>query len=116
MTADSRLVLYGNSVFLAGIKAQLEHGALYDYPTALNLISIEIGCPHVIDLIREQKPRAVLFDLAMPQPDFVISLLREQPGLLLIGIDPASDEMLVLSSRPQLALSISDLVEVVNQK
>ena len=116
MAADSRVVLYGNSVFLAGIKAQLEHDTLHPYPVTLNLIAIETGSPQVIDLIREQKPRAVLFDLALPQPHFVVSLLREQPDLLFIGVDPSSNEMLVLSSRPQLALSISDLVEAVNQK
>ena len=56
MAADSRVVLYGNSVFLAGIKAQLEHDTLHPYPVTLNLIAIETGCPQVIDLIRKQNP------------------------------------------------------------
>ena len=66
-----------------------------------------------MNLIRLHQPRAVLFDLAMGQPDFVVPLLREQPDLLLIGVDPSSNEMLVLSSHPAQALSISDLVEAI---
>jgi hypothetical protein len=33
----------------------------------------------------------------------------------LIGVDPSSNEMLILSSHPQKALSVADLVEVINQ-
>ena len=109
-TADSCLVFYGNSVFLAGIKAELERRV------ALELITVETGCPDVTDLIRTRKPRAVLFDLGTGPLDYVIQLLRGQPGLLLIGVDASSNEMLVLSGHPQQALSIADLVEVINQK
>jgi hypothetical protein len=110
MTANPCLVLYGSSVFLAGIKAELESRL------ALELIMIEAGCPNVMDLIRTRKPRAVLFDLGTGTLDYVIQLLRDRPGLLLIGVDPSRDEMLVLSSHPAQALSITDLVEVIHQK
>lgn len=103
------LVLYGNSVFLAGIRTELERAA------SLELITIEAGCPDVMNLIRTRQPRAVLFDLSMPQPDFAISLLRERPGLLLIGVDPSSDEMLVLSSHPAQALTMHDLMQLILQ-
>jgi hypothetical protein len=42
--------------------------------------------------------------------------LRGQPGLLLIGVDPSSDEMLVLSSHPAQALSVVDLVKAIYQR
>jgi hypothetical protein len=45
-----------------------------------------------------------------------IAILRERPGLLLIGVDPSSDELLVLSSRPHQALSVADLVEVMQRE
>ena len=56
---------------------------------ALTLIMIEAGCQDVADLVRVHRPRAVLFDLTMPQSDFAVPLLRQQPGLLLIGVDPS---------------------------
>jgi hypothetical protein len=110
MAEDSCLVLYGNSVFLGGIKAELERN------TPLDLITVEVGSPVVTDLIRLRKPRAVLFDLSEGQPDFSVTLLHEQPGLLLIGVDPSSDDLLVLSNQPVQARSLPDLFKVIFQK
>jgi hypothetical protein len=107
MAEDACVVLYGNSVFLAGIKAELERD------TTLELLTIETGHPDALKLIRQRQPRVVLFDLGTGQLDCVVSLLRGQPGLLLIGVDPSSDEMLVLSSHPALALSMQDLMQLI---
>ena len=88
MAADSCLVLYGNSVLLAGIKAELQsHGTL-------ELITIEAGDFDASSRICALNPRAVIFDLGEAQPDFAVSLLRARPGVLLIGVDPSIDEML----------------------
>ena len=110
MITDPCLVLYGNSVFLAGIKAELQSRL------TLELITIEIGRPDVTELIRARKPRAVIFDMGTGPLDCVISLLRGQAGLLLIGVDPSSNEMLVLSGCLAQALSITDLVEIIHKK
>ncbi len=110
MAPDTCLVLYGNSVFLAGIKTGLA------CDTALDLVAIEDGYPGVTDLIRACHPRAVLFDLAVGQPEFAVALLREEPSLLLIGVDPSSDEIFILSGRPEQALTLSDLLNVIHQK
>jgi len=110
MAAPPCVVLYGNSVFLAGIRADLKGR------TQFELLTIEADCPEAADSIRACRPAAVLFDLAAAHPDFAIPLLRERSGPLLIGVDPSSDEMLVLSSHPAQALSVADLVEVIQQK
>lgn len=110
MSEDSCLVLYGNSVFLGGIKAELQHN------TAFKLITVEVGDPGVTEMIRACNPRAVLFDLSADQPDFSVTLLREQTDLLLIGVDPSSDDILVLSSQPVQALSLADLFNVIFHK
>ena len=106
MSAQFCVVLYGNSVFLAGIKAELE------LDPGIELIAVDTGSTDVMERIRYHKPRALLFDLAEGQPDFAVALLREQPSLLLIGVDPSSDELLVLSNRPAQALNLSDLIEL----
>ncbi len=110
MTAESCVVLYGNSVFLAGIKAEFQRHALPE------VITVEAGRPDAPGCICALNPRAVLFDLSAAHPDFAVSLLREQPGLLLIGVHPDSDELLVLCRHPAQAFSMSDLVEVITQK
>jgi hypothetical protein len=108
MTAKPCLVLYGNSVFLAGIKAELER----ERDLGLELLSVEAGCTDVTHLLRQCKPFAILFDLGLDQPSFMIPMLREQPGLLLIGVDPSSDELLVLSNQPVQVLTLSDLIKL----
>jgi hypothetical protein len=110
MAEASCLVLYGNSVFLAGIKSEFQR---YELP---EVITVEAGRPDAPSRICALKPRAVLFDLTAVQPDFAVSLLREQPGLLLIGVDPSSDELLVLCSHSAQALSMSDLVQIITRK
>jgi hypothetical protein len=109
MAAKPCLVLYGNSVFLAGIKAGLES----DRELGLELLSVEDGCPNVTGMLRERKPCAVLFDLGMDQPSFLIPILRELPHLLMIGVDPSRDEILVFTSHPVQALAVRDLVHLI---
>ncbi len=109
MVTSSRLVLYGNSVFLAGIRAQLEH------IPALDLITMEAAPVDMAVWVRACRPQAVLFDLAMGYPDFVVELLHEQPSLLLIGVDPNSNELLILSGQRDRAVAMEDLLRVIRR-
>lgn len=109
MTGEERVLLYGDTVFLAGLKAELQGQC------ELALVSGDEGREKLVALIRSNPPRALLFDLAAEQPDFAIALLREHPNLLLIGVDPCSDELLVLSNHPHRALHSSDLLQVIEQ-
>jgi hypothetical protein len=110
MVANSRLVVYGNSVFLAGIKAQLEHAP------ELELITMDATPPDVVDWVHACQPQVVLFDLTMGYPDFAIALLHELPGLLLIGVDPNSDELLVLACQQERAVAVADLLRVIQRE
>jgi DNA-binding NarL/FixJ family response regulator len=110
MVSSSRLIIFGNSVFLAGIKVQLEQ------VPALELITMEAAQTKVVDQMRACQPQAVIFDLAMGYPDFAVSLLHEQPGLLLIGVDPNSNELLVLSSKHKRAVAVADLLKVIQKE
>lgn len=110
MGASSHLVLYGNSMFLAGIRAELER------LTPLRIITMATGCPDAAARIASLNPHIVLFDLSADQPGFAVSLLRRRPGLLLIGVDPSTDNLMVLSCQPAEALSMPDLVEIINRK
>ena len=48
--------------------------------------------------------------------DEYIALLRERPGLMLIGVDPDSDRLLLLSGHAEQVLSVADLVQVIHQR
>lgn len=110
MGVGSHVVLYGNSMFLAGIRAELER------LTPLKLITVAADYPDAAALVASCNPLVVLFDLTADHPEFAVSLLHKHPNLLLIGVDPSSDELLVLSCHPAVALSMSDLVELINQE
>lgn len=110
MSVHSCVILCGNSVFLAGIKAELER-----HP-GMELIAVDAGSMDVIEKVRHLKPLVLLFDLAEGQPDFAFALLQEQPSLLLIGVDPSSDNLLVLSNQPTPALNLSELIELTRNR
>ena len=60
--------------------------------------------------------RVVAFDLAEIPVDLPVTLLREWPGLLLLGLDPTSDELLVLSGHPEQAVNVADLVKIISRQ
>jgi hypothetical protein len=110
MGADSCLVLYGNSVILAGIATGLQRHHPFD------IIALEPGCPDTLRHICALDPRAVLFDLAAAPPESVVALLRERPGLLLLGVDPSNDEVLVLSCRQERVVAPADLLGLIQKE
>lgn len=105
-----RVAVCDNSLYMAGIAASLKAD-----PT------LEVLCMNLDNLNSQQRLdeddlAAIVFDVSDPPVRLDITILRYQPGLLLIGVDPSRDEMLVLSSHPAEALSMADLVEVIHQK
>ena len=95
MAAPKGLVLYGDSVFLAGLKAALSRYS------ALEPITCESGRHGTCAADPSAEPAAVLFDRSAAQPDFALRLLCERPNLLVIGVDACSDEILIVSLRKE---------------
>jgi hypothetical protein len=58
-------------------------------------------------------PAVVAFDLGELPGDLAISLLRDRPELILIGVDPSSDKMLVLSGRQEQPVSAAELLQAI---
>jgi hypothetical protein len=104
-----RVAVYGNSLNMAGIVASLKVD-----PT-LEVLCINLDFPNARQCLEENDLAAIIFDLSDPPVSLDITLLRKQPGLLLIGVDPSRDEMLILSSHPAQALSMADLVGVIHR-
>jgi hypothetical protein len=105
-----RVAVYGNSLNMAGIVAGLK------VDTTLDVLCVNLDSPSVRQSLDENDLAAIVFDLSDPPVQLDITLLRDRPDLLLIGIDPSRDEMLILSSHPAQALSMADLASVIHQK
>ena len=69
--------------------------------------------PDIIDRLEADLPDVIMFDLAVDQPPFAVSLLNNHPRLLLIGVDLTSNKMLVLSGQQSRLLKVEDLVKVI---
>jgi hypothetical protein len=104
------VAVYGNSLNMAVIVASLKAD------TTLEVLCVNLDSPNAQQSLDENDLAAIVFDLSDPPLPLDFTLLRDRPGLLLIGVDPCKDEMLVLSSHPAQALSMADLVNVIHQK
>ena len=110
MEKRRRVAVYGNSLNMAGIVASLKAD------TTLEVLCVNLDSPNARQSLDENDLAAIVFDLSDLPRRLDVTLLRDRPGLLLIGVDPSRDEMLVLSSHPAQALSMADLVSVIHQK
>ena len=107
MGEQQRVVLYGNSLVLAGMGASLK-----TYP-GIELICLDVQPPAAAQELGALSPTAVIFDLGAVPPEFPFSLLRQQPDLVLIGVDAAGDKLLVLSGQQARSLTTEALVQVI---
>ncbi len=115
MKSDMRLLFYGDSIFLAGLKAEL--ATTTDEDRALHLLTLPIDAPDPLQRIHEYHPQAIFFDLGAPdQPAFAIPLLRQQPGLLLIGLHPGAADVLILSGQTATAGRLADLLAMIRRE
>jgi len=103
------VVLYGNSLLLAGVDASLRDRE------GLELVWIDATLPDAAQRLRALHPDVVVFDLAAPCPQFASSFLTEHPGLPVIGLDVNSSTVIVLSSQQYTALSANDLTQVIQE-
>ena len=107
MEERRRVVLYGDSLVLAGMGASLKA-----YP-GIELICLAAQPPAEVQQLWALRPAVVILDLGAVPPDLPVSLLREQPELLLIGVDAAGDKLLVLSGQQAHSLTTEALVQVI---
>ena len=109
MDEQIRVVLYGSSLFLAGIQ-----GSLSAEP-GLEVVHIQ---PEEANerLLREVMNASLLaFDIHEASPELMRALVKEAPHLALLALDPESDRLLVLSGQASGARTIGDLTEVIQK-
>ncbi len=104
-----KVVLCGSNLVMSTIGASLKEKPEFQVEEIKGVF------PDLLEKLESAPPDAILFDLAQGQHDFLISLLRNRPGTLLIGIDLASNKMLVLSGKQSRLLTAADLVQVMKR-
>jgi hypothetical protein len=109
MERQRRIILYGKSVIMGSVGASLRG------VPGLEIIPLAPPLPEAKDLAA-LAPDAIIFDLDAAHPDAALSMLRQRPELLLIGVDPASDKLVVVTARESRAVAVADLLEVIDRE
>jgi hypothetical protein len=107
MERRRRVILHGDSLVLAGVGASLAK-----YP-GLEVVSVDAAAPLSSAQLAELNPDALLLDLGAVSLETALALARGRPELLLIGLDPAGERLLVLSGQQARALTTDDLVGLI---
>lgn len=101
--------MFGRSVILGTVGASLQ-----TYPD-LEVLSLSAPFPSAEEL-SALAPDVVLFDVETGRPEAAFSLLGTCPSLLLIGIDPSTNQALLWSGRYLRELSTQDLVRMIKKE
>ncbi len=126
------VILYGNSLLMAGLEASLRE------QPGLDVVQVDATLPNAAQRLSALHPDVVIFDLSAPpstpsttlRPGFQpfgyaqarlppsnlhlpTSILQEHPGISLIGLDLNSNKVLVLSGQEHTVLAANDLAQII---
>ncbi len=106
MEKRRRIFMYGKSVILGTVGASLQNFS------ELEIIRLSPPLPDALEL-GALAPDVIIFDVQAAHPDQAFSLLRTLPNLMLIGIDPGSDQVIMWSGKQLRDLSTQELVKAI---
>ncbi len=101
--------IIGNSVLMDGIAACLDDRRIP------NLIRWEALDADLDINLHASQPNLILFELDTPGSYMLLDLLREQPGIHLLGIDQNCHQVLVLNSFIRKTRTMTDLHQIVDE-
>jgi hypothetical protein len=107
METRPRVVLLGESVLMEGTAINLARSQLLEM-TRLDDLAIDVK-----QRLHTLKPDLVIFELDTPRLLCILSLLWEQPGIPLIGLDLACSRAIVLNCHEHINLTLDELCRVV---
>src|SRR5262245_15623533 len=104
MDSQHKVLFYGNSLVLAGVQATFK-----DYP---GFETIALDEPTTQTELLVLNPTLVVFDMADLESEFLLAQMQELPGLLLMGVDPESHEVL-LTGQAVCSISLEQITQIV---
>jgi hypothetical protein len=104
MDNQHKILFYGNSLVLAGVQATFN-----SYP---GFETIAVDQPTTQEELLVINPTVVVFDMGDLESEFFIAKTQQLPGLLLIGVDPESHEVL-LTGQATCSISLEQITQIV---
>jgi hypothetical protein len=78
----------------------------------LEIVALSPPLPDV-EALEALSPDVILFDVDLGQPEPIFTLLRDHPGLLLVGINPENEQVKLWSSAEGEVLTAEDLLQLI---
>jgi len=108
MAVGKCVLVYGRCLNLAGVAACLKLDAGLD---------VRLVDPHqhsAREVLDAYDPETIIYDLTDPPDDLDLALLGDRQGTQLIGVDPSSDDVLVLTGKRSRAVTAGELAQLVS--
>lgn len=105
--AKKRLLVYGRSVILGTVGASLQRS------DRVEVITLAPPLPPLADLLF-MAPDVIVFDVEATHPAAAFPLLESCPRLLLIGVNPTTDQVMLWSGSPMRAVTTQKLIDVID--
>lgn len=110
MGAPAIVLLLGSSLLMAGLQTSLKTAE------QVQVVCIESLGPNSEEQARALRPSAIIFDsLERYDQDWprLARLVKDNPNLVLLGMDAASSELIVLSGERHTINNLNDIVHVI---
>ena len=104
MDSQHKVLFYGNSLDLAGVQATFK-----GYP---GFETIALDQPTTQTELLVLNPTVVVFDMGALESEFLLAQMQELPGLLLIGVDLESHEVL-LTGQAVCSISLEQITQIM---
>jgi hypothetical protein len=100
------VALLGDSLLMDGVEAGLAN------KRALGIVRLDTSIADIGERLKSLNPELIVFELDTPRSTAVLSLLREQPGTLLLGLDLACSQVIVLNSNRYPTRTMKELCQL----
>jgi len=103
MDSQPKVLFYGNSLVLAGVQATFKVSAEFEV--------IGLDQPATEQELLASDPSMIVFDMKALESEFLFAQMQAMPGVLLIGVDPESHEVL-LTGQAVCSISLEQLTQI----
>jgi hypothetical protein len=104
MDSQPKILFYGNSLVLAGVQATFKDYAGFEV--------IALDKPASEGELLAFDPSVIVFDMGALESEFLCAPMQQLPGVLLIGVDPESHEVL-LTGQAVCSISLEQITQIV---
>lgn len=109
MAPVQRVLVCGHTLFIAGLVASLK------VLPGLDVQHVEGHTDRLQEKLSAWQPEVLVLELDALQHYLPLSMLKDYPRLILVGLDAESDRLLVLTGQSARPLTIDELLQVIQE-